>query len=289
MIRKDLTGKRYNNLVVVRLAEELCTLQYKYWECTCDCGNTINVLRNNLHRTQSCGCASIINLTGQRFTRLVVLNFVKIGKHGAVWNCQCDCGNTHEVSSNALRSGNTKSCGCLNIELVTILGKNSLMSLSNEVNGIKILGLSNKRSKHGATYCFAECPFCKNTWEVLSNRIRNKQVFSCRRCRIYLHSTSKPANTLLDLLEKTFSYELTREFSLGRFFFDAYIPELNLLIESDGSYWHSSEKAKINDIKKETLAIQRGYRFVRVTNDGAKDIPNALEKISNYIKNECGV
>lgn len=30
-----------------------------------------------------------------------------------MWNCQCDCGGYTEVSSAALLSGNTTSCGCL--------------------------------------------------------------------------------------------------------------------------------------------------------------------------------
>jgi len=30
-----------------------------------------------------------------------------------MWLCQCDCGNEVTVSGNNLRSGNTKSCGCL--------------------------------------------------------------------------------------------------------------------------------------------------------------------------------
>lgn len=30
-----------------------------------------------------------------------------------IWKCQCDCGTICEISSNALVSGNTNSCGCL--------------------------------------------------------------------------------------------------------------------------------------------------------------------------------
>ena len=56
----------------------------------------------------------VIDLTGQRFGRLTVIKKAKIHKDdGAYWECLCDCGNTTEVASKYLRSGLTKSCGCL--------------------------------------------------------------------------------------------------------------------------------------------------------------------------------
>ena len=74
-------------------------------------------------RVQSCGCynkeashdKNMINLTGQRFGMLTVLEEVhEIRKSGSIaWKCLCDCGNTTIVSSNALRMGHTVSCGCL--------------------------------------------------------------------------------------------------------------------------------------------------------------------------------
>lgn len=58
-----------------------------------------------------------IDLTGQRFGRLVVEGFAYVDKHkNAVWNCKCDCGATVTVNGNNLKKGNTKSCGCLNRE-----------------------------------------------------------------------------------------------------------------------------------------------------------------------------
>lgn len=60
------------------------------------------------------------DLTGQRFGRLVVLSVVD-SKAGAniptKWLCQCDCGNLTEVQGCNLKSGVTKSCGCIQKEL----------------------------------------------------------------------------------------------------------------------------------------------------------------------------
>ena len=60
----------------------------------------------------------IKDLTGQRFGKLTVRQFLRIGKdRSAIWLCDCDCGNTTEVSTKKLTSKNTKSCGCLREEL----------------------------------------------------------------------------------------------------------------------------------------------------------------------------
>lgn len=58
-----------------------------------------------------------IDLTGERYGRLTVLKCVGKDKHGRLmWECQCDCGQRTIVQSGNLRSGHTKSCGCLEIE-----------------------------------------------------------------------------------------------------------------------------------------------------------------------------
>jgi hypothetical protein len=54
-----------------------------------------------------------IDITGQRFCRLTVKAFVAIWKHRSFWECLCDCGNIVTVSRVHLRSGHTRSCGCI--------------------------------------------------------------------------------------------------------------------------------------------------------------------------------
>ena len=56
----------------------------------------------------------LIDLTGQRFNRLKVLNFDGKTEYGNIkWFCRCDCGNFTIADSSNLRNGNMKSCGCL--------------------------------------------------------------------------------------------------------------------------------------------------------------------------------
>jgi hypothetical protein len=54
------------------------------------------------------------DLTGQKFGRLKVLEFIGKDKHKrALWKCECECGNIKVVASPNLINGYTKSCGCL--------------------------------------------------------------------------------------------------------------------------------------------------------------------------------
>jgi len=62
-----------------------------------------------------------IDLTGQRFGRLVVLEEAGRSKSGKVmWLCRCDCGNETVTVTGSLKNGETKSCGCLQKEKAII-------------------------------------------------------------------------------------------------------------------------------------------------------------------------
>lgn len=75
-----------------------------------------------------------IDLSGQKYGKLTVIKRLQNNTHkGSVWLCKCDCGNIVNVWGNCLRSGNTKSCGCLRKE-------------QSHVNGINNI-------KHGMTDC----------------------------------------------------------------------------------------------------------------------------------------
>jgi hypothetical protein len=53
----------------------------------------------------------MIDLTGQRFGRLMVLHKER-AENGLYWNCICTCGKTSIVYRGNLTAGRTKSCGC---------------------------------------------------------------------------------------------------------------------------------------------------------------------------------
>ena len=58
-----------------------------------------------------------VDLTGQKFGRFIVIKRLENNKfHKATFLCLCECGNERVVVSGSLKSGNSKSCGCLSIE-----------------------------------------------------------------------------------------------------------------------------------------------------------------------------
>ena len=73
----------------------------------------------------------LIDLTGQRFGRLVVIGrapskVIRTYLPGGdsylnwvtMWHCKCDCGREKDVEAQSLRRGATRSCGCLRSRLV---------------------------------------------------------------------------------------------------------------------------------------------------------------------------
>lgn len=55
----------------------------------------------------------------KRFGRLVVLakNPERTKDRSIRWDCRCDCGNMTTLATHTLTSGNTRSCGCLKLEV----------------------------------------------------------------------------------------------------------------------------------------------------------------------------
>jgi len=71
--------------------------------------------------------ANVIDLVGNKFGRLLVQskNNIKGNRRQVRWDCICDCGNNHTVTGESLRSGKSKSCGCLGKEARYVKNKNN--------------------------------------------------------------------------------------------------------------------------------------------------------------------
>jgi hypothetical protein len=66
---------------------------------------------------------NFINLKGQKFNRLLVVDIYDKNKSGSYrYICKCDCGKETIVQSSKLKIGWTKSCGCLQKEIVSAKG-----------------------------------------------------------------------------------------------------------------------------------------------------------------------
>lgn len=113
----DLTGQVFGRLTVTS------RLEGDAWMCRCSCGkeHTVPGARLRSGNTSSCGCGKgrkVIDLTGQRFGRLVVIERAPAkSTKDSRWLVQCDCGiEPYSIFGHVLRSGRQQSCGCLGRE-----------------------------------------------------------------------------------------------------------------------------------------------------------------------------
>lgn len=124
MERKSLAGMTFGRLTVLREAQPVG--YRRYWLCRCSCGREKTVQEGHLKsgHTKSCGCYRAdkprerrLDLTGERYGRLQVLGPARDGpENGLYWECVCDCGRHCVCHKERLRSGLTKSCGCMQQE-----------------------------------------------------------------------------------------------------------------------------------------------------------------------------
>lgn len=99
----------------------------RMWKCVCDCGNVVSVSASHLlsGHTKSCGClqreraseSSAIDLSGNVFGKLKVIERISEIGEKARYKCVCECGNIIEVLGCNLVKGTTKSCGCIRKEV----------------------------------------------------------------------------------------------------------------------------------------------------------------------------
>lgn len=60
------------------------------------------------------------DISGQRFGRLTAIEFMGTDmRRCALWKCRCDCGNEIIAQRNNLKTGTSRSCGCLRRDLIT--------------------------------------------------------------------------------------------------------------------------------------------------------------------------
>jgi hypothetical protein len=112
---------------------------------------------------------SKIDLTGKRFGRLVALSYV--GGNGFRYLCLCDCGKEKLVRGDDLRRSRSKSCGCLQIEMVKKNKTTHGMSKTSEYRiwAAVMTRCYNKRSKSYNDYGGRGIQVCDRWLESFEN------------------------------------------------------------------------------------------------------------------------
>ena len=144
----------------------------------------------------------IKDCNGQRFGRLIVVEQAGVdkGRH-TLWKCKCVCGSSVITTGNRLRSGNTKSCGCLSREQIANQNKKhgeSKTRLYRTWRGIHTRCKNKNRSDsihyvlRGITVCDEWCSYeAFKTWAIENgyndslsiDRIDNNKGYYPENCR----------------------------------------------------------------------------------------------------------
>lgn len=120
---------------------------------------------------------NFIDLTGKKFGRLEVIsrNPKNATDKSPQWNCRCDYGNETVVQGRHLRSGHTKSCGCMQKEIAGQINfKNIIGQRFGKLTVVKHIGSNNK----GNAIWECKCD-CGNIIQAQGIYLRNSHVQSC--------------------------------------------------------------------------------------------------------------
>lgn len=122
------------------------------------------------------GTLEQFNHAGQKFGRLTVVSFARRDKRSVFWLCTCTCGESCTVNRSNLRSGTTRSCGCLHREVLvasaraanTIHGESKPCTAEYKSWVSMIRRCYNKKSKSHKNYGGRGITVCKRWRESYS-------------------------------------------------------------------------------------------------------------------------
>lgn len=99
-----------------------------------------------------------LDLTGQRFGKLVAKTVCDSTDYGRIWRCQCDCGRKTKVLTAKLRNGHTSSCGCSSSRN-TFGGCATIIDMAGKhIGAVKVLGpYRQKGNTVGSKFWWCRC------------------------------------------------------------------------------------------------------------------------------------
>lgn len=112
------------------------------------------------------------------------------------WECRCECGNLRVVDAGSLRSGNSRSCGCLNAETTAARNRSQRDDLVGRTFG-KLTAFEHLEAGTERSYSAERCRCeCGAVCVVSSHLLRTGEQTNCAACR--------PATFVEDLTGREF-------------------------------------------------------------------------------------
>lgn len=170
-------------------------------------------------------------MIGKKFNMLTVLEETdKKASGNIVYKCQCECGKITEVNGSYLRSGKTKSCGCL-------IGITAKEIHSNHIIGQTFgkLTVIEETDKKSGSYIVYKCKCsCGSITEVSSHNLVSGHTQSCgclkSKGELLIGQVLRELN--IEFEQQKYFADLVGETTFLKF--DFYLPQNNICIEYQG-------------------------------------------------------
>lgn len=213
----------------------------------------------------------LIDLVGQKFGHLTVLERDLSKKKATYWICQCNCGTIKSIKGSHLKDGTIISCGCFK-------RKKSAKDITQQRFGkLTALYPTTIRSSNRSIVWHCSCD-CGRELDVRLDSLTTGHTQSCGCLNI-----SKGEQQVIKILEtNNIIYEKEKVFNdftypdTGKHpRFDFYLPHYNRLIEFDGQqhfqdiFWGrerilSLDQRKQKDTIKNDYAKQHNIDLIRI-------------------------
>ena len=114
---------------------------------------------------------------------------------------------------------------------------------------------------------------------------KRQQYYCSHSCYVKGNRVSKFEDSVYEFLS-SFNKNIKRQIRIGRWTFDMSIENTNILIEADGSYWHSLNVQIERDARKNEWAIHNGFELYRIDElEFYKSNINACQVIIDRMRN----
>ena len=217
----------------------------------------------------------IKDITNLKFGNLTAIqNTGKADAHrNLIWLCQCDCGNFCEVSGNNLRTGHTRSCGCLKQLKCAEAGKkqNIIDETNNRYGKLTVISFDSINNHNAMWLCKCDCG---NKVIVAGIHLRSGHTQSCGCVKSV---GEMRINELLTTNKINYASQYTVFINNAYYRFDYAIfddnQKLTSLIEFDGeqhfpnntaSNFYDYEATHQRDIIKNQYCIQNNIPLIRI-------------------------
>ncbi len=262
---RDLTGQHIGEWEVVKYAGN------NRWTCRCSCGEIRDVLTQTLvnGESRSCGHDNIAeDISGQRFWNWTAIKHIGYGR----WLCRCDCGTEQEMYISRLKSGESKSCGCLKTSnyIQTVQSKYGVKNISQRHLSSAQIEMTSSRDELYKVICGIKELGLEATpvrlSEILgltaSQTMRIVRKYSLEQMITLGAETSRFEDEILGIYPG--AERSNRKLLKGKEI-DLYYEKYKLGLEFNGDYWHNEHVKPIHYHQAKTaLAYKAGIELMHI-------------------------